>query len=221
MWRNWKSLQKNVNSKFRQLRFSAFGSANKVPENCPLVKLALIKRAFRKKPAHGYCPSPEQDWAKYEPLHVRDLEALLRFFHGNCMSVLDEMTPQSRSKTLANLDLACIEAFHAAKMKKSARDDIRRSMLVTSAKYATELGVAEKTLEGVPWIDFGSAIQQDQGKVEKVDIVWTKIIKFDEKTGEQLSAQVEVPQSSKQERQLVKLPWQEWIQASLYDEEPG
>ena len=133
-----------VNSKFRQLRFSAFGSANKVPENCPLVKLALIKRAFRKKPANGYCPSPEQDWGKYEPLHVRDLEALLRFFHGNCMSVLDEMTPQSRSKMLANIDLACTEAFYAAKLKKSARDDIRRSMLVTSAKYATELGVSEK-----------------------------------------------------------------------------
>jgi hypothetical protein len=39
-----------VLSSQRQLRFSAFGIANKLPEGCPLLKVAVIKRAYRKDP---------------------------------------------------------------------------------------------------------------------------------------------------------------------------
>ena len=78
-----------VNSKYRQLRFAAFGCANAAPENCPLVKLALIKRAYRKKPYNAFCPSPEQDWGKFK--HVMELEAILRFFHAYCKEEVSKL----------------------------------------------------------------------------------------------------------------------------------
>ena len=207
-----------VNSKLRQLRFTAFGFANKVPENCPLVKIALIKRAFRKKPTNGFCPSPEADWGKYEPIQVRDLEALLRFFHGTCRDELAnaQPTPQSRSKTLANIDVACTDAFYAARFQKSARDEVRRSMLVAGAKFATELGVATKKIAELPWIDFDAAIKKDKNAG---DLVAPNIVKFDEETGEQLSTQVEVEEAT-QTTQMVRLPWREWIKANDDAEEP-
>ena len=51
-----------VNSKFRQLRFGAFGVVNKLDPKFPRVKLAVIKRAYRKTPAGGWCPNPEGVW---------------------------------------------------------------------------------------------------------------------------------------------------------------
>jgi hypothetical protein len=48
-----------VDSKTRQLRFSAFGIANKIHEQAPLTKIAVMKRTYRKKPCLGFCPNPK------------------------------------------------------------------------------------------------------------------------------------------------------------------
>ena len=113
-----------VNSKFRQLRLFAFANTNKIPDSFPLVKVGVIKRAYRQKPNNGFCPSPEQDWGKYEKLHLKDLEAILRFFRGTCKDALKKLTPQERSKTLANIDVACTEAFYTE--KKTLRRTMRQ-----------------------------------------------------------------------------------------------
>ena len=44
-----------VDSKRRQLRFSAFAVANKVDQVAPLTKIAIMKRACRKKANLGFC----------------------------------------------------------------------------------------------------------------------------------------------------------------------
>jgi len=53
-----------VNSKKRSLRLSAFVEINKIPASCPRIKIAVLKRAYRKKPVHGICPAPEALWGK-------------------------------------------------------------------------------------------------------------------------------------------------------------
>ena len=53
----------SVDSKNRQLRFSAFAVANKIDAHAPLTKIAIMKRAYRKKPSLGFCPNPEAAWA--------------------------------------------------------------------------------------------------------------------------------------------------------------
>ena len=58
---------KFVNSKIRQLRLNAFTAINKIPTEFPRTKVAVLKRAYRKNPAYGYCPSPESGWSKVAP----------------------------------------------------------------------------------------------------------------------------------------------------------
>ena len=205
-----------VNSKLRQLRFFAFANANAIPDCFPLVKVGVIKRAYRKKPSYGFCPSPETDWGKYEALHLKDLEAILRFFHGVCKDALDKLTPQSRSKTLGNIDVSCTETFYAAKLAKKNHEKIRESLLEATIKTAKELHVEGRKDEKSPWIDFSKVGQTpapgingtSEDPLKKAPV----IIRFDESTGEQLNVQEELPQEKEKERKLpVKLPWREWF----------
>ena len=46
--------EKYVQSKFRKLRLAAFTAVNKMNVNCPLCKVAAVKRAYRKIPSYGY-----------------------------------------------------------------------------------------------------------------------------------------------------------------------
>ena len=47
------------NSKKRMLRLSGFTEISKMPDDCPKGKIAVLKRAYRKKPSYGFCPTPE------------------------------------------------------------------------------------------------------------------------------------------------------------------
>ena len=109
-----------VDSKKRQLRFSAFAVANKICEQAPWSKIAVMKRAYRKKPVNGFCPSPEPIWGDFEWTGgLEFLEDLLRFFHGTCASYVAKLSPQSRQKLLANIDVAATDAFYVAKDPKT------------------------------------------------------------------------------------------------------
>ena len=79
-----------VDSKKRQLRFSAFAVANKIDEQAPLTKIAVMKRAYRKKPCLGFCPNPETAWTTFPRERLKNLEGLLRFFHGTCKTSLEK-----------------------------------------------------------------------------------------------------------------------------------
>ena len=56
-----------------QLRVSAFAVANKISEEAPLTKMAVTKRAYRKKPTLGFCPNPEQAWLHVSLSHLENL----------------------------------------------------------------------------------------------------------------------------------------------------
>ena len=69
-----------VDSSKRQLRLSAFGVANKIQELAPLTKMAVMKRAYRKKPNLGFCANPESLWTTCSMETLWSLEMLLRWF---------------------------------------------------------------------------------------------------------------------------------------------
>jgi hypothetical protein len=76
-----------VNSKKRSLRLSAFTETNKIPPSCPRVKIAVLKRAYRKKPVHGICPAPEALWGKKNrtgTVHVGRVAAILSYRASVC-----------------------------------------------------------------------------------------------------------------------------------------
>ena len=68
-----------VDSKKRQLRFSAFAVTNQIDDDLPLTKIGVLKRAYRKKPSHGYCPNPESDWTRIDTVKMARLEDILFF----------------------------------------------------------------------------------------------------------------------------------------------
>ena len=99
--------------------------------------------ASRKQPVNGFCPSPEQAWKDFSWAHLQKLEDILRFFHGSCQPILDEMTPQSRMKLLANIDIAAAEAFWAAKHPKlkNTEQKIQEILLEKTKQYLVLLAL--------------------------------------------------------------------------------
>ena len=55
-----------VNSKVRRLRLSCFTQLNKFPSECPLVKIAALKRTYRRVPVYVNCPSIKNSWLKVD-----------------------------------------------------------------------------------------------------------------------------------------------------------
>ena len=110
-----------VDSKKRQLRFSAFAVVNKINDDFPLTKIAVLKRSYRKKPNAGFCPNPEKVWEETDKCRVEKLEELLHFFHATCSLQLTALGPGPRNKTLANIDLAASDAFFAAATAEQKR----------------------------------------------------------------------------------------------------
>jgi len=104
-------------------------------------KVAVVKRAYRKQPSNGFCPSPEPRWATFSWVHLQKLEELLRFFHGACKHIVDELQPQSRIVLLANVDIAAAEAFWTAKNTKGGDQNIQRLLLEATKKYLAPLGL--------------------------------------------------------------------------------
>ena len=70
-----------VDQKQRQLRLHAFVEINKVSNHFPRTKIAALKRAYRKKPSYGLCPSPESRFHTAAEEHTARLEELLHYFH--------------------------------------------------------------------------------------------------------------------------------------------
>ena len=73
--------------------------------------MAVVKRAYRKQPQNGFCPSPEPAWAEFTWAHMTKLEELLRFFHASCKHLLENLPMHLRFLLMGNIDVAAVEAF--------------------------------------------------------------------------------------------------------------
>ena len=157
-----------VDSKKRQLRFSAFAVANKICEQAPWSRIAVLKRAYRKKPVYGFCPSPEPSWGDFAWTGgLQLLEDLLRFFHGACRSHLAKLSPQSRQKLLGNIDVAAADAFYVAiDPKQKNIQDVQSLLLQATVKYLEPLGITGTEIPSCEsaWIYFNNAVDQATAK---------------------------------------------------------
>ena len=76
--------------------------------------MAVMKRAYRKKPTLGFCANPEALWTTLTMETLDSLEKLLRWFHFSCKHAWDALPPQSRIKVLGNVDVKAAERFATA-----------------------------------------------------------------------------------------------------------
>ena len=204
-----------VNSKKRQMRFSAFKVAYRMCTEAPCAKVAVMKRAYRKKPSNGFCPSPEEAWANVEWNRLRKLEEVLRFFHATCKQKLEALKPQSRNTLLANIDVAAAEAFFATESSKpkATLGVIETSLLEVTRKFLPELGIEQDHVAkgDLAWIDFSRASTATATAVAGSSSSATNVINFDETTGAQLNTQVSFQTSPPPPTMVVVLPFREWL----------
>ena len=74
--------------------------------------MSVVKRAYRKRPVLGVCPSPEIHWGEFQWTQLQMLEDMLRFFHVTCKKLveavtwpeLDQVKDHDRVKYLGNAD---------------------------------------------------------------------------------------------------------------------
>jgi hypothetical protein len=204
-----------VDSKKRQLRFSAFAVVCKICIEAPLTKVAIMKRAYRKKPIHGFCPSPELHWAEITWDRLQKLEELLRLFHATFKPQLDKMPPQLRNKLLANIDVTATDTFFATESSKQkvAVKVMEASLLRATQKFLGQLGMEGYSDED-SWIDFTASAESDEADAESA-LEATKgsaasVIGFDEVTGAQLNHQLQFLAAPKETNERIALPWREW-----------
>ena len=160
-----------INSKKRMLRLNGFTEINKMPDNCPKSKTAVLERAYRKKPSYVFCPTPEPAWGKTKHAEVIPLEQLLHYFHEESKTAVAAFeTQEARLMFLANVDIAASDSFLAASAAKK-----REAMLNATSKYYRELeAVAKKKSVSVPpskhpWIIFPNCGPQDARKTKNTD----------------------------------------------------
>jgi hypothetical protein len=220
-----------VDSKKRQLRFSAFTVLNQMHKCAVHSRMAVAKRAYRKPPKGGFCASPEPFWHQVPWAHLQLLEEVLRFFHGSCKGILEKMSPQSRILLLGNVDVAAAEAFFVAKdpqlwalNEKKGVQRTQEVLLAATRKYLPQLGLEPNgttfsNLEGVAsWITWKDAEPVPCAPTAAEVTSAPAVIGFEESTGRQLNQQVGFDRSVAEAPRARKVPWRQWLRTSTIGE---
>ena len=187
-----------VNQKKRALRLNAFTTVNKIDNRCPRVKVAVLKRAYRKTPSYGYCPSPEVGWCSKTFADLEPLENVLHYFHVEAHSAIADLFGESqRHQFLANVDCAATEAFLAAPAKKA-----RSAILEACHKYYDQLKQSKKPINpSKGWMVFTAPVEPKAVGPPKQTLA-PKLLDFDVDTGALLNAQEEKQKEGEGERAI-------------------
>ena len=82
------------------MRFAGFGVVNKLPAQFPRVKIAIIKRAYWKKPSvskNCWCNNPENAWAAVAAPLLQCAEDLLLYVRDS-KEIYNQIAPVSEKK---------------------------------------------------------------------------------------------------------------------------
>ena len=209
-----------VNQKVRALRLAAFGVVNKIDSRCPRIKVAVLKRAYRKNPSYGYCPTPEAAWGSKHFAELEPLEQLLHYFHVEAKAAVAVLFPEKQQHLfLANVDCAATEAFISVTNKQNSR----KAMLEACHKYYAQLEEGAKKLSSPKrdvqllaepskkWMDF-RALDEKTAPQSATKVLAPKLLQFDADSGRLLNAQDE-RQAREKEKGEFQLPWRLWCNA--------
>ena len=214
-----------VDSKQRQLRFAAFGVMNKIDLAYPRMKLAIIKRAYR-KPSNGkYCANPEAWWPAIPKAAMDSAEQLLRFVHTNvaATAVAAEWEHSRKTLWLGNADIAIADAFSKVCQQHKNKPPVDKAREAMLNGLANMKGFDVTVFEAAPpdsveneWIKFGNAQSQtavaadtSQTAVAGDTNAKVSVLRFDEKTGVMLNEQVRFESETKTSIH-IEVPWKEW-----------
>ena len=201
---------KFVDSKKRQLRLVAFLMVNQIAEQAPWTKVAVLKRAYRKKPASGFCPSPESTWGSCPLQLIEILEELLRYFHVACAQSFQSLPLGARAKTMANVDISAAEAFYqqTVSLKLTSKAKIQEALLESVAASAQNLKVGQGLDHA--WIKFPTATAATPVHIDADLEAAPMVVVYDETSGSLINQQVDFSIDDPKKMPPTKLPWRTW-----------
>ena len=89
-------------------------------------KVAVLKRAYNRKPTNGYCANPEAAWRDFDSESVSPLEDVLRFMHVESLSSVKALGSYEANKAVSAYDVMAADTSFkvsttGARKKKSWR----------------------------------------------------------------------------------------------------
>jgi hypothetical protein len=206
-----------VNPQVRRLRLHAFSSAAGLPLECPRLKIAVLKWAYKQEPRFGFCPVPECGKINQLPSSaVADAETVLHNAHVGMASLIGELPNEYyRAQWLGHVDAnvasAVLEAKSGAtRASLSAAIGVHvTAMCVKLAKLLGE-GGTEK-VQAAASKHFPSLVEwpaADSGTPPALagDEVLPKVIHYDA-DGKAMGAQVEKFKTEEPPEEILVAPW--------------
>ena len=193
------------------------------------MKIAIVKRAYR-KPANGtWCADPEHLWLVFPKAAMDSAEQLLRFVHTNVAktAVAAEWDHSKKTVWLGNADISITEGFAtvSAQYKSTPPVDKARGAMLNglAAMKGFDVTVFKEAPPGSPWnewIKFGNAVAAgtsqtavaagtSQTAVEADTNAKVSVLRFEERTGVMRNEQVKFESCAKTSIH-IELPWKEW-----------
>ena len=230
-----------VNSAQRQLRFAAFGVVNKLDVTLPRMKIAIIKRAYKKKSIDArnvWCSNPEATWAAVQLPIMKSAEELLIHLHED-ETIRQLIDPENANKDspkritfYGNVDIALADALMLTvcqNKNKPTLEQARKAMLKAVSKFMREIKFDDSTPPPKPphewdWITADGLLDKtavaagttpEASKAPGGTKAAVEVLEFDQRTGKMLKQQVSFEQAVSKAAP-IELPWKSWHEANLF-----
>ena len=218
-----------VNSQERRLRLAAFAVVNKMPDQAPRAKLAVIFRAYRQKPGPtGLCPTPEPAFGEERHRHdVASLEEVLYYWWKTCAQVLDSLRGSDGHvlRTNATIRAAEVCARHWAQAGQRIQSEpLTKKLLQATREFWQELPEKPAPRPQGKWVDY-SAVAEGGPKKEAEEkkappMILPRVLAYDAE-GAPLAAQEVREVSAASEKAgpaVAEVPFRQWLNTTLAED---
>ena len=227
-----------VNSETHRLPLIAFKEANKIPNDYPLIKLAIIQRAYMMRPnSQGFVPVPEASWGRVTKPYLHKLDQLLKYWDvelRKSIASMDAKFDQYVTASAATNAAAAFIKYVPIPASRKEGGNVELEMLkVTLEDY--EKVIKHLTDGGLPhpgpppddakWIDYAVAqkhVKEEEEKakqaaemrppVAKDEPLLAKCIQYDA-DGKPLDEQDAIVKTNT-ETSKVEIPWSPWLRSA-------
>jgi uncharacterized protein YdhG (YjbR/CyaY superfamily) len=226
-----------VNSELTRLPLTAFKEVNKVSNEFPRTKLAMIQRCYMLPPnREGYVPTPEVSWSKVNKANMSKLENFLKYWE---VEVLQSLKPMDTTiAQLANASAATNAAnafIKLAPSDKTKRCELELEILKATLKDYDKIceHLKDQKLPPPPqapadaeWIDYERAKkhvkEEEEAAKREAEMrpladknapILAKCITYDEE-GRPLDEQ-DAKVKNDTETSMVELPWSSWLGSTV------
>ena len=227
-----------VNSERKRLPLSAFREANKISNEFPRTKLALIQRCYMMSPNNqGYVPVPEATWTKVSKPNLSKLEQFLKYWdvevRKSVASMETTIAQHANASAATNAANAFIKFVPITATQKNGGNFELEMLKATLYDYEQiSEHLKDRQLPPPPppadadWIDYEGAkkhVQEEKEKVKKEaemrpsadknEPILAKCIQYDTE-GRPLDEQ-DSKVKNDTGGSIVEIPWSPWLASAL------